>query len=271
MTKASERFFNDNRLPFAEARFSTGSTSPFKPHMHRTFSIGAVSRGEVLYRVGDQEALLAQGSLAVINPETLHSCNPCSEQGRSYFMLHLDVAWCIKVQQSMWQTDEFSESGSIRIDKHMLYDQYCRVINALFDQDTYLQDKEQQLYDLACAIFNEVCCPRNPTKPRNENTDRLRRLLQQDLKNDLTIDTLAHKLDANPYTLIRSFKSATGITPYAYRMNCRIDYAKQLLREGKDIADTAYLAGFFDQSHLHRHFKAITSVTPREYKVNFVQ
>jgi AraC-like DNA-binding protein len=38
-----------------------------------------------------------------------------------------------------------------------------------------------------------------------------------------------------------------------------------------DIAETALECGFFDQSHFHRHFKAMTTVTPQEYRVNFVQ
>jgi AraC-like DNA-binding protein len=62
-----------------------------------------------------------------------------------------------------------------------------------------------------------------------------------------------------------------GITPHAYRLNCRIDRARELLRQGRDIAETALECGFYDQSHLHRHFKAVTTVTPREYQVNFIQ
>lgn len=54
-------------------------------------------------------------------------------------------------------------------------------------------------------------------------------------------------------------------------MNCRIEQAKEFLREGRDITDTALECGFFDQSHFHRHFKAMTTVTPQEYRVNFIQ
>lgn len=49
-----ERFFTDPRLPFVECRHSTDSTRTFKPHMHRCFSLGAVGRGEILYRLEDQ-------------------------------------------------------------------------------------------------------------------------------------------------------------------------------------------------------------------------
>ena len=71
--------------------------------------------------------------------------------------------------------------------------------------------------------------------------------------------------------MLRRFKTVTGITPHAYRMNCRIEQARKYLQEGMDITETALECGFFDQSHLHRHFKAMTTVTPQEYRVNFVQ
>lgn len=258
-------------LHFAEARFSVGSTSPFKPHMHRAFSIGAVDTGEVLYRVDNQEVILRPGSLAVINPEILHACNPVSRQRRSYYMLYLDINWCLRVQQTLWDTTGFIASGTILIDDQTLYDQYCSLMQNLFQPQIFLQEKEQLLFDLAVAVFTLACRPGHPALQKNVDVEKLRTLLQKDLRKDLPLDTLARQLGRNPYTLIRSFKSATGITPHAYRMNCRIDYARKLLGEGKSITEAAYLAGFFDQSHFHRHFKAMTSITPKEYRVNFIQ
>ncbi len=82
---------------------------------------------------------------------------------------------------------------------------------------------------------------------------------------------MALQLDANPYTLLRQFRAATGITPHAYWLNCRIELAKMLLQKGMDVSQVALECGFYDQSHFHRHFKAITAVTPKEYQVNFIQ
>jgi AraC-like DNA-binding protein len=49
-------------------------------------------------------------------------------------------------------------------------------------------------------------------------------------------------------------------------MNCRIEHARSLLQKGRTIADTALACGFFDQSHFHHHFKAMTTVTPKQYQ-----
>lgn len=266
-----EKFLKHPGMPFVECRYSKSSKSVFKPHLHAAVSIGAVDEGLVQYSVAGHVATLRPGTLALINPETLHSCNTLNENRRSYFMLYLDVDWCLTVQQSFWDIDDFSPFSTISLEDEELYQRYCYTVQQLFAPDIHLQEKEQMLVDLVSGIFSEGCHPQNTSSPLRGDVDRLKEILQQDLHKDLTLDSLAALLNANPYTLLRKFKARTGITPHAYRMNCRIDLARKYLSEGRDIGDTALECGFFDQSHLHRHFKAMTTVTPQKYRVNFIQ
>ncbi len=264
-------FFKNPLLSFAELRHSRDSIASFKPHMHHSLSIGAVDQGEVAYDINGEKGVLSPGSLVIINPDTLHVCNPANETNRSYYMLHLSTSWCFQVQQSLWEVEEFTIVEKIRIDDAKLYEQFCNTMEHMMDEKELLQGKEQMLYELVCEIFCYTCSPGAVKKESPKNIKNLKKLLSNDLKRDLPLNLLAKELGANPYTLIRNFRAVTGITPHAYRMNCRIEHARTLLRQGRDIADTALECGFFDQSHFHRHFKAMTTVTPQEYRVNFVQ
>ncbi len=269
---SSEIFFKDWELPFAECRYSTGSKREYKLHMHSTFSVGALDSGQVEYKVEGQSSTLNVDSLALINPEALHSCNAITEEGRSYYMLYLDVSWCTQVQQSLWNIDTFVPVQQIRLDDSSLYRQYCQAMQLVMGKETHLMAKEQLLVDLLSAVFRKSCTEQACVKSvPDENIEELKNLLSTSLKDDLTLVEFSEKLNVNPYTFLRRFKKATGITPHAYRMNCRIEQAKSYLQRGMDITETALECGFFDQSHLHRHFKAITTVTPKEYRVNFVQ
>ncbi len=266
-----EIFFKDDRLPFVECRYSRSSVRHFKTHMHRSFSIGAVDKGQVQYCVGEQKAILSVGSLAVINPEIMHSCNSIGGEGRSYYMLYLDVEWCLRVQRSFWNVETFIPAEKIRLDDPSLYSRYCTLLKHLMDRSVHLLEKEELLIELSGSVFNHAC--RVPALHRElpENIERLKTLLGENLKDDVTLGEMAEQLGVNPYTLLRRFKAVTGITPHAYRMNCKVEQARKYLQRGMDITETALECGFFDQSHLHRHFKAMTTVTPQEYRVNFVQ
>lgn len=271
MTATVERFYQEPGLPFARVRYTTSSTAVFKPHMHTSFSVGAVDTGKVRYTVGAETATLAPGSLALINPETLHSCNPLSRTGRSYYMLYLDVDWCLRLQQSLWSIAEFCPVELIRISDGPLYERYRHTMQQLLSNSIHRDHKEQLLIELMTEIFALACSPHAEPSRSADSIELLKKLLKSDLSKDYTLDSLASQLATNPYTLLRKFKAETGLTPHAYRMNCRIEQAKLLLQQGLEIADTAVECGFFDQSHLHRQFKAMTTVTPQEYKVNFVQ
>jgi AraC family transcriptional regulator len=64
----------------------------------------------------------------------------------------------------------------------------------------------------------------------------------------------------------RYFKTLTGLPPHQYLIRRRVERAKELLRKGvASVAEVAQMVGFFDQSHLVRHFKASVGVTPKDY------
>ncbi len=266
-----EIFFKDKNLPFIECRYSKNSGKHYKPHIHSTFSIGAIDVGEVLYSVNNHEAYLSANSLAIINPDTLHKCNPLQKLQRSYYMLYLDTSWCLKIQQSFIDTQTFIPSNKILIQDAQIYDEYIKTM-IFFMQEGFLLEKEQMMITLVEKILRKTVDLKTSTcKQTSLHVKSIKDILSKGLDEDITLASIAKKLSLNPYTLLRNFKDEVGITPHAFRMNRRIELAKKLFQENKNISEVALECGFFDQSHLHRHFKAITTVRPKEYQLNFVQ
>jgi AraC-like DNA-binding protein len=64
------------------------------------------------------------------------------------------------------------------------------------------------------------------------------------------------------FHLVRAFANATGMAPYEYLIALRVGHAAALLASGWNCTDAATAAGFFDQSHLNRHFTRSLGVTP---------
>jgi AraC family transcriptional regulator len=84
------------------------------------------------------------------------------------------------------------------------------------------------------------------------------------LERELSLNELAAIAQLSPYHFSRAFKQSTGISPHQYVIQQRVERASKLLVQGKmSIAEVAQACGFTHQSHLNRHFKRITGVTPK--------
>jgi AraC-like DNA-binding protein len=67
------------------------------------------------------------------------------------------------------------------------------------------------------------------------------------------------------YELARQFRVRYGTSPYRYSLMRRLDFARGRLRGGTPLADLALAAGFADQAHFTRMFKAAYGLTPARY------
>ncbi|WP_321815645.1 MULTISPECIES: AraC family transcriptional regulator [unclassified Paraburkholderia] len=61
------------------------------------------------------------------------------------------------------------------------------------------------------------------------------------------------------------FSQEVGISPQQYVRIVRVRHAQRLLRRGVSPSLVAAEVGFFDQSHLCRHFKRVLGQTPVEW------
>lgn len=90
--------------------------------------------------------------------------------------------------------------------------------------------------------------------------------IDENMHRQMTIDEMADALRCSKFYFLREFKKLTGITPYQYLLNKRLDCAKSQLSENKsNIADIALGLGFNDQSHFTRAFKGRFGVTPGQF------
>jgi AraC-like DNA-binding protein len=93
----------------------------------------------------------------------------------------------------------------------------------------------------------------------------LRDLLDGSVRSGLSLADAAARLGASSACLVRAFTREFGLPPHRYLTGRRLDLARRLLLDGQPPATVAAEAGFYDQSHLSRHFQRFLGTTPGRY------
>jgi AraC family transcriptional regulator len=88
------------------------------------------------------------------------------------------------------------------------------------------------------------------------------------LDQTVKLTDLAAILGMSVHYFCTSFKKAMAISPYQYVLQQRMERAKQLLRQRKElaIADIALQCGFANQSHFTKNFRQLVGTTPKVYR-----
>ena len=81
----------------------------------------------------------------------------------------------------------------------------------------------------------------------------------------ITLAELSRLSGLSLHRFVTVFRSQIGIPPHRFVCQTRITQALALLRQGMSPAAVAADTGFYDQSHLSRHFKRACGTTPRSY------
>ncbi|MDD2058016.1 AraC family transcriptional regulator [Pseudomonas sp. GD03860] len=258
MSSAS-RFWRDPALPFVEARrVDDGRKVCYSPHSHQSFSIGAITAGRSTYVSGQSHRQVSSGTVVMMNPGVVHTCNPIHGEPWSYLMLYVDLSWL--------QALGFQPFEAIRSDSPIVYRALCQLFEVLLDDQGSTPGK-----DAALRIFFGELIQRFGSSPagRGQGNPRLlaaAAFIREHCTQPLRLEDIGAAAGLSTSYLIRAFKQQFGLTPHAYLLDQRVQYARAQLRRGRLIAEVALEAGFADQAHLQRAFKRLLAATPGHYR-----
>lgn len=83
----------------------------------------------------------------------------------------------------------------------------------------------------------------------------------------IKLSDIADLLDISQYYFCHLFKKSTGIAPYQYIIQQRVEKAKGLIRHNQmSLSEIAYECGFSSQSQMTHHFRKHIGITPKVYQ-----
>jgi len=252
-------------MELINARFLSRRSSP---HNHAELEIGVVSAGTRVVHCRGQVFQARTGSILAFAPGEVHSGMPDDAQGSEYraFLIPRDRLAELVIPRST--PDETQAFESPVIADASLARQILRTHKALSKPGAESDRSEDGKLLAAIDALYRRHCHHVPDPARKVRTAvaLVREHIDTHYADRIRLASLAHIAGLSVFHLIRIFRAATGLSPYAYLGQVRVHRAAFLLREGMAVSMVAAATGFADQSHLTRLFKRLVGVPPGEYQ-----
>lgn len=247
----------DDRLESIEAFFSGHA---FDPHRHATYAIGRTLAGVQSFSYRGAKASSLPGETMVFHPDEVHDGRAGAACGFRYRMLYVPPAL---VQDILGGRPLPFHREGVSLDPRL-----ARATDAVFatlDEHADALGRDDALYGLV-ATLAEVC----QTWPSRGRVDfaaalRAREYLEDHFDQAVSLDDLARCAGRDRWSLTRDFRAYFGTSPHRYLTLRRLDRVRLQVRLGRGLAEAAVAAGFYDQSHMTKHFRQAFGMAPARW------
>lgn len=231
----------------------------YKKHAHQEYAVGVTLRGIQHYHLDDGSLQLShQNGVMLFNPEQAHDGMAHDKDGLDYVMLYIEPQLLLEATE---------KKDIVRFSTPIMYDYRLeqRIVSL---SNAILSEKDETLCsELFLSLTDFLIQTDFSLKDKKDNAliRKAKDMLHANLERVLKLDEICKELSLSKFQFIRLFKAHTGITPYQYFLNCKIERAKQLIEKNKDVYSAVAQCGFVDLTHLNKHFKGVYGTTAFEY------
>lgn len=227
-------------------------------HWHDTFVIQVVESGvNGLYCAGSMYSVPA-GNILVINPGDVHTGFAEGHRPMSYRSVYPSP-------RLLPETRSMPSFRNPVISNPLVAARLLKAHRGFESGYDSLQAQSDLLAALSALVtgYSDV---KKDNPPLDGPVDTAKEFILTHYNEQISLEDLSRLCGYSPYYFLRTFRKTLGLPPFEYLTNIRVERAKELLAKGLSISESALRTGFYDQSHLHRHFKRIAGVTPGQYR-----
>jgi AraC-like DNA-binding protein len=245
-----------------EASFSGQA---YAPHRHDTYSIGYTIRGvqSFAYRGARSDSL--PGQVIVLHPDEIHTGEAGTEEGFHYRMLYVEPSLLRDALGPSVKALPFVRQAVLNDPRLM------GAIHAAFS-DLTAPIEPVALDELAVLLADGLIAHDPSARPLPSSwiddraICRARDYLDANVGDVVRSDQLEAVTGMDRYSLARQFRRAFATSPYRYLTQRRLDRVRSGIAAGAALVDAALEAGFSDQAHMSRRFKACFGLSPGQWQ-----
>jgi len=245
------------RIERIEAYFSGHG---YDPHRHDTYAIGRTLSGVQSFRYRRAMRHSLPGGTLVLHPDEVHDGMAGTDEGFRYRMLYIDP---VLIQQVLGGRPLPFIAGGLSDDIRLRHasESFLQTMDHAFET----LEEDDAIYDLAHALQAVAGQRRGRRAFDYVAAERARAYIHAHLDTNIALDDLEHASGRDRWSLSRDFRALFGTSPYRYVTLRRLDHCRALMHAGVALADAALIAGFFDQSHMTRHFIRAFGLSPARW------
>jgi AraC-like DNA-binding protein len=263
------KFWRADDLGDVELLHASYRKHAFGRHTHEGMAVGVIRHGVESFSCMGGGHYAVAGQIIVFNPDEVHTGEAADDEGWEFRMFYFDAQLLQNAASlAIGRPVDLPAFANPVIDDPELALQLCKLHAVLESEESLLARQELFLMTFAelAKRHADVRLVEPPRGQERQAVRKVREYLDANTRSNVALDDLAEMSGLSPFHLIRVFRNELGLTPHAYFEQVRVHRARRLLKEGSPIAAVAADLGFVDQSHLHRHFKKLTWVTPGAYR-----
>lgn len=237
----------------------------FQPHAHQEYLIGLTVAGVEDIVQDGQRLRSYPGQVRTINPGVVHE-GGCGAGGWSYEALYIPEPLILEAVLSVGRVATAPRLSAPVVDDTGLAAALRRLFGRLgLERDTLAREEQLAgfLSRLARHRIMRVDAPLANREP--QAVARAREYLAAHALKRVPLEMLATVAGLSKFHLLRVFKAQTGLTPWQFQTQLRVDLARRLLSAGEPPGQVAVACGFVDQSHMTRRFREYVGITPAAY------
>jgi AraC-like DNA-binding protein len=218
----------------------------------KNYQIGLVKQGKGQFFVGDTILPIKEGQLFLIHPGRIHSGKPDEQLGWSIDTIAMKVSFV----EELFDSKIAIKFEDFIVDDSELKTQFLKAFDLLTTYQSSIEN-EGKLYLLLSDLIKSKAATSHNEINENQVTavDRAINYITKNYKLSFSLDELAEQSFLSKFHLLRVFKNKTGLTPYAYQMQLKLNEARKMIFQNTSLTEIAHDLGFSDQAHFTNTFK----------------